>query len=372
MQAPVRFLLLFAAWRLSLFVTSAVVIRSGPAYEGIVEPQNDCGFRDKAISAIRIDQAILNEDGQEIGRATICACSKTKSAEEYWSYTLDEGGLVQDKRKDIVRFDDRGHIIEIATHTWDDNQEVIHRAQMTYDAEGRLSEDRTLESDGETQISRHTYDEWGNLITSAETDRNGNPLFVIAFRYDDQHHVLAKMKDGKPESYSRYDLQGRLIEEVSGTGENKITYLYTYDGQGRPLSKRLLAGPSQQLQWVNGFSYWPNGLIKEDWLFRPATAYPSWESPGLRLESYAYDENDHVTQEWTYSQGGKGARKNFVIPVNGRLETFGASNGLPSFAYTYDSHGNWNKAVETMLSDSSEPASKREIQSIFYRQIDYR
>lgn len=58
--------------------------------------------------------------------------------------------------------------------------------------------------------------------------------------------------------------------------------------------------------------------------------------------------------------------------VDGRLETFGTSNCLRSFAYTYDSHGNWIKAVETQLSDPDEPASEREVIAITYRVIGYR
>jgi YD repeat-containing protein len=371
MQAAVRILLLLAALPFGLFATSEVVIRSGPAYDGIIRPEEDCNFKDKTIAAIRIEKAILNDDGKEIGRAVVRSCSKTKSIEEYWVYTLDEHGKVQDKRKDSTRQDDRGRIVETTTHTWDDGQESIERYQMTYDSEDRLLEERMTANDGETRTSRHTYDDRGDTVVT-NIGENGTVESITKFRYDDQHHLLARTSDKGPETHCKYDLQRRLVEETSGVGESRSTYLYTYDEQGRPLSKRLLVGSSQQSTWVNGFSYWPNGLIKEEWLFRPPPSQPGLDPPGLTFQSYAYDEHDHLTQEWVYRQTREDSAKKFLIPVDNRLETFGASNGLPLFTYTYDSHGNWIKAVETQVSEADEPASEREVTAITYRQIEYR
>jgi YD repeat-containing protein len=372
MQAAVKVLLLLSALPFGLFATSSVVIRSGPPYAGIIHPEEDCNFKNKMIAAIRIEKAILNEDGKEIGRAVVGSCSKTGSTEEYWFYTLDERGKVTDTRQDSTRQDNRGRIVEIITRTWDDGRESVERYHTTYDSDGRLLEGRRIESDGETHTSRYTYEDGGNMVVSTEFNKDGKVESVSTSRYNDQHHLLAETRDKGTETRYKYDVRGRLVEEVWRVGGSRSTYLYTYDEQGRPLSKRLLVGPSQQNAWVGGFSYWSNGLIKDEWLFRSPASQSSFDPPGLTLESYAYDEHDRLTQEWVYRQTREGLPQRFLVPVDGRLEIFGSSNGLRSFAYTYDSHGNWIKAVETQLSDPDEPASEREVAAITYRQIGYR
>jgi len=51
---------------------------------------------------------------------------------------------------------------------------------------------------------------------------------------------------------------------------------------------------------------------------------------------------------------------------------FDRTNGLRSTSYTYDSRGNWIKAVVTRLSSDRDLNSNRIIDSVTYRIIKYR
>jgi YD repeat-containing protein len=373
MQAGVKSLFFIAVLPVALLATSAVTLRFGPAHRAVIRPEEDCHFEDKTVQAIRIERAILDDDGKETGRAVVGSCSKTKLTEDYWTYTLDERGKVQSKQNTTVRFDDRGQFIEQANRTWgDDGQEDLMQFQTTYDPQGRPSVERTIDDSGAHAV-RYTYNDVGDQVTVTRFDQDGKVESVDTLRYDDEHHLIEKIpQDGVATSY-RYDAQGQLSEEIfhSGGGEQNAV-VYAYDAQGRQLSKRSLAGPARAVVTINGFSYWPNGLIKGEWLLRPTTAPPSYDPPGLTFEHWAYDEHNHLAEEWAYSQTRDELPKRFVVLVDDQLETFGTSNGLRSYAYTYDSHGNWVKAVETQLSDNDDPGSGREVTAITYRQIAYR
>jgi hypothetical protein len=366
MQAAVRPLLLLALLPIGLFATSSVDIRIGPAYNGLVHPGVDCILKDKTIKAIRIETAIFNNDWQEIRRATIRTCSKTESAEELWIYSLDDDGSVRKREKDTTRFDNHGRTIEQVFHTWTEKNEEVVRHQITYDAAGKPLEFRMIDDDGSAHAFRSTFDERGDEVMVTSIDSDGEIDSVWQYQFDDQHHRISEsMNHGPVDHRYKHDPQGRLIEEIVGEGESRNTFLYMYDEGGRQLSKSTLVGSSPRSQRRDEFSYWPNGYIKEEW---------SLDSQGTaaRFESYAYDEHDHMTQNWVYNCGKNGEPLKFIVTVDGHLQTFGASNGLPIITYIYDSHGSWVKAVETKLSDYNEPTSEREVTAIFYRQIDYR
>jgi hypothetical protein len=59
------------------------------------------------------------------------------------------------------------------------------------------------------------------------------------------------------------------------------------------------------------------------------------------------------------------------VRVNGEDLLFDGTNGLRSISYTYDSHGNWIKAVETGLSSDRDSHSGRIIHAVTYRAIHY-
>jgi hypothetical protein len=156
-----------------------------------------------------------------------------------------------------------------------------------------------------------------------------------------------------------------LIERSSGQGETRTVLRYVYDEEGRPISYRQSSGSSPERTWTGGYSYWPSGLIKEEWQL---------DEKGLptKYSWYAYDKHKRYTQEWIYTPAVKGNPENLVLVVDGQLRGFGHTNGLPIVTYTYDAHGNWVKAIETRLSSPGDPSSKRELTSILYRQIEYR
>jgi hypothetical protein len=156
-----------------------------------------------------------------------------------------------------------------------------------------------------------------------------------------------------------------LIERISGQGETRTVLRYAYDEEGRPISYRQTYGSSPERTWTSGYSYWPSGLIKEEWQL---------DEHGLptKYSWYDYDEHKHYTQEWTYTPALKDRPENFVHLVDGHLRAFGETNGLPVITYTYDAHGNWVKATETRRSSPADPGSEREVTSIIYRQIEYR
>lgn len=97
-----------------LFATSTVEIRQ----EGLTRPDEDCLSNNETVRAVRIETAIFDDDGQEIRRAPIRTCLKSKSTKEEWVFTLDEDGRVLKREKDVTRLDDHGRDIEYAVYTW--------------------------------------------------------------------------------------------------------------------------------------------------------------------------------------------------------------------------------------------------------------
>lgn len=357
---------------ISLF-GSSVDLRIGPAYDGLVDPSVDCTLKDKTIKAIRIETAIFDDDGKEIRRALLGTCSKTEFAEENWIYSLDDDGRVRKREKDTTQIDDNGRIIEAARHTWTeqskeetDGEEFV-RYQNTYDPAGRPLDFRIIDTDGSAHTWRNTLDDRGDAVVVTSIDSDGEIESVDRYQFDDQHHPISESTNNGPVDHRyRYDPRGRLMEEITGDGENRNTVLYTYDEAGRQLSKSTFAGPSpRRPSWQDGFSYWPNGYIKEEWRL-------NWQGAATSFESYAYDGHDHLTQNWVYNPGRNDQPQKFLAIVDGHIQTFGGSNGLLLITYTYDSHGNWVKAVESKLSVASEPASKRGVTAILYQQIEYR
>lgn len=242
------------------------------------------------------------------------------------------------------------------------------RYETTYDSQGRVLQIRTIDEEGLANTVQYGLDERGDPVVTTTLNSDGSIDYVTRSRYDDEHHLLCESTDfhGQGDTTCfKYDDRGRLIERSSGQGETKTVLRYVYDEEGRPISYRQNYGPSPERTWTGGYSYWPSGLIKEEWQL---------DEQGLptKYSSYAYDEHKHYTQEWIYTRDLKDEPENFVVLVDGHLRGFRNSNGLPTIAYTYDAHGNWVKAIETRLSSPADPGSEREVTSIIYRQIEYR
>lgn len=346
-----------------LFATSAVEIR----HEGLTRPEEDCLSEDETVRVVRIEAAVFGDDGQEIRRAPIRTCLKSKSNKEEWVFTLDEDGSVLKRERNVTRLGDHGRVIEYAVYTWADGKMSSTRYETTYDSQGRVLQTQTVDEEGSADTLQYVLDERGDPVVTTNIDSEGEINYVTRSRYDDKHHLLFERTDGEGGDTTsfKYDDRGRLIERISGRSETRTVFRYEYDEEGRPISYRQIYGSSPERTWTGGYSYWPGGLIKEEWQLHQ-------QGLPTKYSSYAYDDYKHYRQEWIYTRALKDEPENFVLIVDGHVRTFGQSNGLPVITYTYDAHGNWVKAIETRLSSPAHPGSEREVTSIIYRQIEYR
>lgn len=91
----------------------------------------------------------------------------------------------------------------------------------------------------------------------------------------------------------------------------------------------------------------------------------------VKLSRYEYDKRGHHTKEWVYELRPESTgHGRFKVDVDGREFMFDRTNGLPSTVYTYDSHGNWVKAVVTRISEDGTESSRR-VTERTYRKVEY-
>jgi hypothetical protein len=176
-----------------------------------------------------------------------------------------------------------------------------------------------------------------------------------------------------------YNDQGQLLEEIFNWQNSPARYVYEYNKSGRPRSIETITGSiPASTEDVYGrcgdcgvfpgkttYRYNDDGLLTEERVIQPGNQL-------IRLSEYAYDGHRHHTREWIYSAdpSGKSAR-DVRLHIDGEDLLFDATNGLRSISYTYDSHGNWIKATETRLSSDRDLNSKRIVDSITSRAIEY-
>lgn len=186
-------------------------------------------------------------------------------------------------------------------------KESLMVRQTDFNYEGEISE-----------ITRFSYDAWGNTIQNAVYDENGS---------------LEKYKE-----YT-YDKNGNKIQDKTfdSTGEIDYWYLYEYDEKGNVVVTKSLDNSGKLMEW-NEASYDTEGtLLRKDY-FNKDGVLNGWSS-------YSYDKKGNLIKNESFDQDGNASgRIEYTYDDSGALiiEAYYESDDNLStlYVYEYDEDGN--------------------------------
>ena len=362
-----------------------ILLATGPT-AGLADNQSDCSFQG-SVRSIRIEHSEIEEDGHE-GQRELTAkfiFDRNGREREYWRF-YDQGQYGKVITRYVFLYDPQGRVIETDTFDMKEDARRPQRLLTKYDSEGREWETRSLDTDG--SIDNRTvreYDARGDAVKETAYGFEGKISSVEIRQYDTAHHVIRQeIRNMIPESVStkifRYNEKGQRLETFLDWEDGPAHYVYEYDEHGRLSSVETISGPIPA-HMGNGYGFCDDcgvfpgkttfrhdnrGLLTEERVIQPGNKL-------IRLSEYAYDARGHHVREWVYSTNPSGGHPSEIkLRVGDEDLLFDRTNGLRSTSYTYDSRGNWIKAVVTRLSSDRDLNSNRIIDSVTYRIIKYR
>jgi len=246
-----------------------------------------------------------NEDGVDAGATFYTYDSNGNKTEETYYYPGRQG-----KRR--MLYDQRGNLIESACYLPDDT--IITRDTWAYTykvEENKVEEEFWHKHENYSQVpdeNRLPYTDYfafgltkGHAATSVDNETGTWHKRVII--YDADGHIIEKIEynaDGTWDRKEKYDAEDRLTEKLyNGLDEDKTTY--SYNERGQLIEINQVKGP-------DAFS----------------------QEPINRKCFYTYDEIGNLTLGVVYNADGSLYDKE-------------------TYAYEYDSHGNWTRKTKTWV-----------------------
>ena len=222
-----------------------------------------------------------------------------------YAYTLDANG----NRTRIEEFDGR-------------------TVDYVYDAAGKLLEERISSLDGDTSVTRYTYDAVGNRLSKTENDVTTNYQYdannrllqdgQITYQYDDNGNLTEKHGPEEDVLY-RYNAENRLTRIDTTQYGVTIAVEYDYDAEGNRV-KKVIDGNVEIRYLVD--TNRPNAQVLEE-----------RDGDGNLLVRYVYGHDlisqtrDNLTNYYHYD--GLGSTR-----------ALSSSAGIVTDEYTYDAFGN--------------------------------
>ena len=238
-----------------------------------------------------------------------------------------DSGLLQ-----IDTFNEGGHCTE-RLMTWPDGE--WERTTYTIDSEGRTLSYKTITSSGGWVNGNNTFDNNGNVIAiDRESDWDTQKTRIT---YDQNGNMIKETYEGGSKNIGtikniteyKYDVAGNLIEKITTQNGVQYKYQYAYDTQGRRVS------------------------------------YTSHS--GLTIK-YTYDDEGRLVTEKSYQNSKESSSHIYTYDNFGNLLTdaYKDSKGQEeqtTYVYTYDNYGNMIKMIRT------EPNGNKESTTITYQLI---
>ena len=132
---------------------------------------------------------------------------------------------------------------------WTDAQGRLlaaHNIRYTYDENGHLTEEQTLEDGQVCSRVQYTYNQSGQLVSEKSSLQDGSS-YEITYTYNEFGKVLTKTENGEDTTYSyTYDDQGHLLS-ASSVSASSGEYAYTYDASGNLASQKRLGDKVEEL-----------------------------------------------------------------------------------------------------------------------------
>ena len=366
-----------------LLTGQQIRLTTGP-WGGLAENEQDCSVQGR-VQSIRITRSEIEDDGHQGARQATAKCIFDRKGRifDYWQYS--DYGNGKHTQRTLSLFDSRNRPVEVDDFDMNKDPKRPQRLLVKWDAKDRELETRSIDSDGSVNYWVSVeYDSQKDTVKQTHHDGSTGKIRSTTIRqYDTSHHLIhEEIRNINPDTESKETFRnndaGQRIEAFYGEGES-ARYIYAYDEHGR-LSSETVTGPiPTRTGNAHGFCgdcgaflgkttyrYDDNGLITEERTIQPGNIL-------VGLSRYAYDGHGNHTRLWVYRANPSDKRPSkFRAQVDGEDLLFNWTNGLRSISYTYDSHGNWIKAVETQLSSNIDADSGRVISSITYRSIRYR
>ena len=268
--------------------------------------------------------------GTPEGYETVWVVSAAKSSEWRWEYTYNEAGLLLSEAQEK-----KGEEPQIARWTYDEeNREILYEEP---------AKDFRRTKDWEKGV----WVVWEKGKTRSGNLDTGKPAADTAeYTYDDQGRVLKKVTRSLEKTYA-YDAAGNVIYEstVTTLGRRMETY-YTYDQTGNLLERRKtdsLAKGEEVLRCTyddrgNCLTYC---LTMGEWLYLTEYTYDEEGRELSKREYHERKENDPqvLKREWLSTYDKEGRLQELTVWEN--ISKVAHVNEVEvTILYTYDRHGN--------------------------------
>lgn len=195
----------------------------------------------------------------------------------------------------------------------------------TYDAKGRMTEERyTAADDAPLYTARYTFDGNGRKKERGVYAPNETLRMKREFKYDDKEKLI---------EWSEYDADGLL--------RNKNIYAYDDD---RQVSERT--------------TFNAKGSLVDRWSY-------AYDETGNKKEETRYYADGSIDTRYVYTLDEKGNRVE-ASKYNAKDEAVGKE----SYAYDFDSNGNWIKRTTVRLINNAGKTEAEPVE-ITYRKIAY-
>lgn len=282
-----------------------------------------------------------------------------------------ENGLA---RNQVAEFDKNGNLIQLVAYN--DNGTIFQRTVNTYDQNGKRTESKITDANGDL-VSRFTIVREANTITESgydyqnayegksvtrfdakgneleRTDYNAGdtiihrvvtgydslgrkstvkmygpenkPEHLFMYQYNEQglvsHEILMDEKSGMVFDMSyRYDSKKRLVEQMQVLPDKSIAAktLFEYDRRGNKKTETDFNSEGAQVN-KKCWTYYKNGIVKTH------TDYRSDNTPYGRFDG-KYDKYGNLISASYYESGSSGVLTEYR-----------------KFEYVYDAYGNWSR-----------------------------
>ena len=177
----------------------------------------------------------------------------------------------------------------------------------------------------------YIYDKKGNVVMEIVENNQGGKG-IIKYTYDENGNMTSAEFPREKRTYT-YDENGNLITEqhqdLSGRNNDQF-YFYTYDSDGKLLSKRSASSYSV---WVYTYTYDQNGNL----LTEHINYTSSW-----RKINHTYDENGFLIKTETVKDGKIEETITYERDEKGRIlsETTEENGYIDKDSFRYDKYGN--------------------------------